>query len=114
MKKVFFFSAVLFFACRQKTEQPLWPDEKTARIGADLSVAEPATNGLIGFSHDSLMQLYFRQVLDMHQVSLADYEKNLQILAQDVPRLGAVLDSAQAILKKKVPPGGASKLNIPQ
>lgn len=95
-------------------EQPIWPDDKMALIMADLSVADAATNGLSGYSRDSLAKIYYGQVFELHGVTLADYEKNLNLLTHDLPRLGAVMDSAQAILKKKIPPGGAGKLNVPQ
>lgn len=85
-----------------------------ANIMADLSTADAAANGINGYSRDSLAQIYYRQIFEMHGVTLADYEQNLNLLSADLPRLTAVMDSAQAILKKKLPPGGASKLNIPK
>lgn len=114
MKKIHLLLLLLLAACTDKKEQPIWPDEKMARIMADLGTAEAAANGLNGYSRDSLAQLYYKQVFDMHGVTLADYEKNLDLLSNDMPRLSAVMDSAQAILKRKIPPGGASKLNVPQ
>lgn len=114
MKKILLLLFPFLFACTQKVEEPIWPDDKTARIMADLSTADAAANGLSGYSRDSLAQIYYKQVFEMHGVTLEEYEKNLNLLTRDLPRMGAVMDSAQAILKKKLPPGGASKLNVPQ
>ena len=101
-------------ACRKKAPEPLWPDDKMARIMADLSIADGAANGLKGYAHDSLTKIYYGQVFELHGVSMADYEQNLRLLSHDVPRLQAVMDSSMSILKKKLPPGGASKLNVPK
>jgi len=114
VKKICFLLLFLPYACTENKMQPIWPDDKMARIMADLSVAEAAANGLNGYSRDSLAQIYFKQVFELHGVTLEDYEQNLGLLSNDMPRLGAVMDSAQAILKSKVPPGSAGKLNVPQ
>lgn len=107
MKRLFFLFPCLLVACGPKTEAPLWPDERTARIMADLYTAEAGANALSGYPRDSLTQIYYRQVFEMHGITMAEYENNLRLLSLDVPRLGAVLDSAQAILKKKMPPPAA-------
>lgn len=90
--------AVLFFACEKKLEQPTLPDEKIARIMADLFVADAATNGLSGYSKDSLAQIYFKQVLEMHGVTKESYEKDLRLMADDLPRLERVVQQAEALL----------------
>ncbi|MFN0015679.1 MAG: hypothetical protein ACKVU2_14115 [Saprospiraceae bacterium] len=92
---------VLLFGtnCQQKTEPPTLPDPVVSRIMADLFVAEAATNGLSGYSKDSLTEIYYRQVFDMHQVSKAEYEKNVRIISLDELHIGAVVDSAVALLK---------------
>lgn len=68
-------AALLLFACEKKVEQPTLSDEKISRIMADFATAEAATNGLNGFPKDSLLQLYFGQVLEMHQITREEYEK---------------------------------------
>ncbi len=92
----------LFAACGQGQEKPSIPDEKMARIMADLSIAEAATTGLTGYPKDSLMQAYFRQTLELHSVTLEDYEKNLRLYADDLPRMQQVTKQTEALL-------GASK-----
>lgn len=88
----------LLFSCEKRTEQPTFSDEKTARIMADLYIADAATNGLSGYSKDSLAAIYIRQVLELHGTTKEEYENNLRLIANDVPRMEAVVTQAEAIL----------------
>lgn len=90
--------------CQQKTERPTLSDPVVARIMADLFVAEAATNGLSGYSKDSLTEIYYRQVFEMHGVAKAEYEKNVRIISKDELHIGAVVDSAVALLKHNETP----------
>ncbi|MFN0035856.1 MAG: DUF4296 domain-containing protein [Saprospiraceae bacterium] len=92
----------LFSACQSNApEQPTLPDEKIARIMADFSIADAATTGLTGYAKDSLMQVYFKQVFEMHGLTLEAYEKDLRILAQDLPRMERVVEQAEELLTER-------------
>ena len=91
---------LLFAGCGKSAEQPSIPDEKMARIMADLCIAEAATTGLTGFPKDSLMQAYFRQTLELHSITLEDYEKNLRLYADDLPRMQRLTQQAEVLLGK--------------
>ena len=97
---------LLFFtACQtQTTEQAALPDEKLAQIMADLSVADAATTGLSGYPKDSLMQAYFKQVFEIHGVSMEAYEKDLRILASDLPHFDRVVKKADTLLTEGISP----------
>lgn len=95
----FFILITFFSACQSNTEQPSASDEKIARIMADLYVAEAATNGLIGYPKDSLKHVYYDQALKMHGITKEQYEKDLRILARDVPRMEEIMEQAQALLE---------------
>lgn len=92
-------SVLLLFSCKEKVEQPSLPDEKISRIMADLFTAEAATNGLSGYAKDSLLQVYFNQVLEMHNVSKEEYEKNLRLIANDLPRMEEIVKQAETLLE---------------
>lgn len=98
-------------ACEAKQAEPrALTDEKIARIMADLSIADAATNGLSGFAKDSLMQFYFKQVFEIHGVTLEIYEKDLRILAQDLGQMQGVIKMADELLTEKSP----GQINNPQ
>jgi len=102
----------LFISCQSKpTEQPSLPDEKIARIMADLSIADAATTGLSGYRKDSLMHAYFNQVFEMHGVTLEAYEKDLQILAQDLSRMEGIVKQADVMLTEGGKSNGAAPEN---
>lgn len=90
--------ALVFFSCGEKMEQPTFSDEKTARIMADLYLADAATNGLSGYQKDSLMVVYFKQVMEYHGTSREEYEKNLRLIANDLPRMEAAVNQAELLL----------------
>lgn len=100
----FFFSVLLlgslFTACNYQpsVEQASVPGEKMARIMADLSIADAATNGITGYDRDSLMQVYFKQVLELHGLTLEQHEKNLRIYANDSDRMRKLLEQAEVLL----------------
>lgn len=103
MRKFLLFSlwflAAFLSSCGEKTkEQPSLSDEKISHIMADLFTAEAATNGLSGYPKDSLMQIYFKQVLEMHKVSKEEYEKNLRLISNDLPRMEAIVKNAETLL----------------
>lgn len=89
----------LFFSCGEKVEKTTLSDEKIMRIMADLYVADAATNGLSGYVKDSLAQVYFKQVLEMHGTTKEEYEKNLRLIANDLPRMETIVDGAQELLE---------------
>jgi len=94
---------VFFTACQNnKQEQPILSDDKIAQIMADLSVADAATNGLTpGYTKDSLMHVYFSQTFVIHGISLDIYEKDLRILAEDLPRMERIVKEAQKLLTEE-------------
>ncbi len=87
-------------ACNYGTapEQASVSDEKMARVMADLSIADAATNGITGYDRDSLMQVYFKQVLELHGLTLEQHEKNLRIYANDSERMKRLLEQAETML----------------
>lgn len=68
---------------------------------ADLAIADAATTGLSGYTKDSLMQVYFKQVFDMHGTSAEVYENDLRIIASDLSKMELIVKSADDLLKEK-------------
>lgn len=76
-------------------------DEQLARLSSDLYIAEAATSGLAGYERDSMAQVYFKQVLEMHGATMEQYEKDLRLIVNDLPRMEAILQKAQEHLTDK-------------
>lgn len=95
----YWLSVALLFSCGEKAEQPTLTDEKISKVMADLFTAEAAVNGLTGYTKDSLMQIYFKQVLEMHGVTKEEYEKNLRLIANDLPHMEAIVKQAEQQLE---------------
>jgi len=94
-------SCLSLLACQGKSmEQPTIPEDKMARIMADLSIAEAATQNLGTPQKDSMMHVYFVQVFEMHGTSLEEYEKNLRLYIQDMPRLEQITKQVEDIFGK--------------
>lgn len=91
-------SASVLFSCGKKAEQPTLSDEKMARIMADLYIADAATNGLSGYQKDSLIRVYLAQVMELHSTTKEEYENNLRLIANDLPRIEALVNRAEAML----------------
>jgi hypothetical protein len=89
---------ISFFSCAEKVEKPTLADEKITRIMADLFVADAATHGLSGYAKDSLAQVYFQQVLQKHGTTKEEYEKDLRLIAKDLPRMEAIVKGAEESL----------------
>ncbi|MCC6460238.1 MAG: DUF4296 domain-containing protein [Saprospiraceae bacterium] len=90
-------------ACQPKTEQPVLSDEKIARVMADLYLADGAANGLPSYQRDSLAQKYYAQVMELHGLTKAAYEKELRLRASDLTRMQGILKQVEELLKKKDP-----------
>lgn len=88
-------------ACQPKQETPSMSDEQLARLSSDLYIAEAATSGLAGYERDSMAQVYFKQVLEMHGATMEQYEKDLRLIVNDLPRMEAILQKAQEHLTDK-------------
>lgn len=96
-------SGLLLAACQPAPEQALLGDEKIARVMADLYLADGAANGLPSFQRDSLAQKYYAQVMELHGLTKAAYEKELRLRSGDLARMQSILKQVEELLKKKDP-----------
>ncbi|MBN8677040.1 MAG: DUF4296 domain-containing protein [Chitinophagales bacterium] len=93
---------LLLAACQSNQHQsPVLADDKISRIMADLALADAATTGLAGYTKDSLMQVYFKQVFEIHGVTEEAYEKDLRILADDLNHMEVIVKKADELLTEK-------------
>jgi Domain of unknown function (DUF4296) len=100
MVRLLFLFLLLSSSChfQQTGARPSVSDEKMARVMADLCIADAATNGIIGYERDSLMQAYFQQVLQLHGLTQEQHENNLRIYANDMAKMKELLEQAEMLL----------------
>ncbi len=67
---------------------------------ADFAIAEAATTGLSGTAKDSLQQVYFNQTLVMHGLTIEQYEKNLQLYANDLSTMMRISNEAEKLVDR--------------
>lgn len=104
MHKYIIFSLLICGAC-QHTNTPLEvPEDKVAKIIADLSIAEGSVIMLSGYKRDSLAHAYYKQVYEMNGMTLEEYEKYLRILVTDTDRLESILKKSEQLIIDKQPP----------
>lgn len=85
-------------SCNENKNEPSIPDDQMARIMADMCIAEAATNGLGGYQKDSLMQVYFKQALDLHGLTMEEYERNLRLYSNEIPRMQSLMKKSEELL----------------
>lgn len=105
---------VLLIGCKEEIK-PSIPEEKMVKILADLHVSEAAIMSLNHKVKDSVSQLYYSQVFEIHEVTDSVFYKDLEILRKDprkvekmyekvvaeIEQLGVEKTKEQLPLKKK-------------
>ena len=108
MKKfIYILLSVLWLASCQKpsdTATATLTDDQLAAIMADVAIAEGATAMVAGYKKDSLNTAYYNMVLQIHHVSLEEYERNLRVAVQD--NGSGVPPEQQALIFEKFRQGG--------
>ncbi len=101
MRKLPFFLLILLAACQPKTgstnEQV--PEDKIAKMLAEIALADGAVSPLSGYLRDSLVHVYYNQIYEQSGMTLEEYDKHLHTLAKDTERLERVLHQAEAMLR---------------
>lgn len=75
------------FACQKAPPELLVPEEKLVAILADAHIAEAAIQNLIKEVKDSLGEVYYQQICEIHEVNKADFEQTMVQLREDPLRL---------------------------
>ena len=89
---------LFFIACgKEELALPL-SEEKMAHILADVHTAEAAIRNATGTDKDSLEQLYYKRIMQIHGVDRAEYDSTLALIQMDPDRLVRVYQRAGMVL----------------
>ncbi len=93
-----------FFVLESCTEkQAVLPieDDKLKKILLDVHIAEAAMQPIVGLKKDSLKELYFAQIFEIHQVHPVDFEATMDILRTDPKRIKKIYKELTEDVKNK-------------
>lgn len=91
-KLIFLLIGILgFISCSDQTPL-LLEEDKMINVIRDIHIAEAAMQNLIDITKDSVGEIYYQQVFEIHQVNKADFDSSMIILRKDPERLGLIYD----------------------
>ncbi len=72
----------LGLSCSNRTELPI-PKEQLIPVLTDIHIVEALLLPMDKRSKDSMTDVYYQQVFDIHQVSKSDFDATMEILRKD-------------------------------
>jgi Domain of unknown function (DUF4296) len=84
MKRHFFTSIALiiaFLSCQNSDKAPI-PEATFTRILAEMHTAEGAAEGEFASAKDSLLRIYYAQILKKHEVTQTDFDSTLSVYSR--------------------------------
>lgn len=93
----FFFLILFLSACKKEAELPINRAE-LVKILADVHLAESAVQLLDQYTKDSLTQLYYKQIFQIHQVSGDQFYQAMEIVRSDPKLLFEIYDEVYKVL----------------
>ncbi len=98
MKYTFFlFCLISFFSCKNEGNAPLSADT-FASILTDIHIAEAAAEGEFSVTKDSLLKIYYGQILKKHNASSADFDSTMAVYS----RQPVVFDSLYSDVLRRI------------
>ena len=84
MKHIKYLLIISAFCCScQETEELNLSEEKLIQVITDAHISEGAAQNLMQPIKDSILNLYYQQIFEIHQVSEAQFKADMQILARN-------------------------------
>jgi hypothetical protein len=92
-KKLFLLLAgvLSFFSCNNQAVLPV-EEEKVIEVIRDIHIAEAAMQNLLDITKDSMGDIYYQQIFEIHGMNKADFDSSMIILRRDPERLGIIYD----------------------
>lgn len=91
-----------FGACDKEKKQLPISQEKMIDILVDVHVAEAAMQELSSILRDSIGEIYYEQIFEMHGVTKDEFNKALYLIKQDPEQMERVYKDVLAEIDKKM------------
>lgn len=85
------FSFLQFFSCEDKPSCAL-PEDQLVLVLTDIQLAEAAAQSLTGAVKDSMLEVYYNQILSIHGVEREGFELCFEELQQDPQRMSLLYE----------------------
>lgn len=82
-----FLLLISLFACQRAEQTYTMSRVKLANVLADIHVADGASSIIDGALKDSITKVYYKQILEIHQVSDAEFRQNFDALKLDADEM---------------------------
>ena len=104
----YFLFLLIFLGLPACTSEPAstWTDEQYAKVIADMQVAEAAMIGLSGERRDSVAEVYYKEIYQLHQTTKEEAVQALDELHARPERLEAVYELVMRELERQGAPKG--------
>ena len=89
------------FGCSQKSKRLPVPESELPALLADLHLAEAIIQNSTAATRDSIADLYYQQIFQLHNLDEADFDSTMAILREDPARLEPVYTKVLEILAEK-------------
>ncbi|GJM34687.1 MAG: hypothetical protein DHS20C18_36880 [Saprospiraceae bacterium] len=88
-------------SCGEKEADLFISEEAMVPILCDVHIAEAALQSLPMNSRDSMAEIYYRQIFQIHEVKWEDFEQTMSILREDPIRLERIYEHVMEELAKR-------------
>lgn len=100
-KSGLFVMLLLICSCQPSVPELLIPEDKLVGVLVDTHVAEAAIQNLPSDLKDSLGEVYYRQIFEIHDVNEEDFEQTMSILREDPIRLEIIYEQVMDQLSSR-------------
>ena len=98
---VLFTSLVLFAGCRKEPVALPVPKDKLVGVLVDVHLAEASIQDLIGQEKDSVADLYYEKIFELHGINRIDFDSTMAILRNDPWRSKVIYEEVLEELSEK-------------
>lgn len=99
---IFLFLLLTLSACNKDQEKLPIREEKMIDILVDVHVAEAAMQELSSVIRDSLGEVYYGQIFEIHDITEEDFNKTMYLIKQDPEHMERIYKEVLVELDKKM------------